>query len=721
MRWNSNHVESQKLAVHAALLHSGKIVYFSGDEHDPGRHFLGKTNITHIDSTRVYDCATGTVSAVPSPEVPMGAIAPDLFCCGQAFLGDGRLLVASGTESWTRGHVGEPDPGGHHAMGHFTGLRYTWIFDPNAAAGENPWRRVADMLPQRGRSVGGGRWYPTLVTLASGECMALSGHPSTTHTGEHNNRMIETFDPLPTPLGQWNDRGDLPTGLDVNLYPRLHLMPNGEVFCVTQIGGRCRAWQAGGGALGWRDVAPAPSDPDYHGFGTTSVLLPLLPHQSYAPRILLCGSTEPLVISPLSPMPTWAATSGPREPIRGSALRKRTHLNAVILPTMDIMITGGFDATGAVREVELYHPLDDSWTTLPAAGTASVARNYHSVALLMPDGRVWTAGGNDRGDWSYHNSAEYENQTPPRPLPTNAQDPSVDNRETLIEVFEPPYYGRPDRPQITGAPSFVGYGQTLTVSTPNANTISRVALIRAGSTTHAFNGDQRYVGLSFTRGGGQIQVAAPPNGNVAPPGTYLLFIVALIGGEAVPSVGVFVQVGQPVLKPFKEIKPEIKEVKLEVKEVKLEIKELKEVKLEVLEQKRIPDIPDPKQIREDIDPVHPGVGDPVPLLRLLAQRVDDLEGRLAQGQAFIRPEERPEVGNKLLAEDAEALLAAREAAETAARAVVTEEGKAYRAAPAEELVRGPVAGRVTIAQHGGHIQGNTPEELGAAPEEEPGG
>ena len=447
MRWNPVRVDSQKLAVHAALLHTGKIVFFSGDEHDPGRHYLGKTIGGYIDSTRVYDCATGAVSTVPSPQVPAGSVAPDLFCCGQAFLGNGRLLVAGGTESWTRGHPGDPDPGGHHAHGHFTGLRYTWFFEPNLVGSSNPWRRAADMLPQRGRTVGGGRWYPTLVTLGDGRCLILAGHPSTTHTGEHDNRMLETFNSAPAPFGQWTDRGDLPLGHTVNLYPRLHVLPNGEVFCVTPIGGRCRSWRAVRRMRPrWRDIAPIPVDTDYHGLGTTSVLLPLLPHQNYEPRILLCGSSEPLVISPFSAAPAWETTSGPRQPIRGSNSRKRIHLNAVILPTMDVMICGGFDAAGPVREVELYHPNDDSWTTLPAAGTAAVARNYHSVALLMPDGRVWTAGGNDRGDWSYHNSSQYEspgpNQPPLQPLPTNAQDPGVDNRETLIELFEPPYFSR---------------------------------------------------------------------------------------------------------------------------------------------------------------------------------------------------------------------------------------------------------------------------------------
>ena len=711
MRWDPRLVESEKLAVHAALLSTGQILMFSGDEHDPGRHFLGKTDASYIDSTRLFDGATGRVSAVGSPQVPPGALAPDLFCCGHAFLRDGRLLVAGGTESWTRGQPGDPDPAGHHAMGHFTGLRYAWAFEPESAPGVNPWKRVADMLPQRGRAVGGGRWYPTLLTLATGECLALSGHPSTTHAGgEHNNRMVEVYEASPAPLGSWRDRGDLPDGLDVSLYPRLHLLRNGEVFCVSPMDGRCWAWQSAVAAgSAWRNVAAAPADIEYHGFATTSVLLPLLPHQGYEPRVLLCGGSEPLVISPLALGAGWSPTAGPRQPIRGSSTRQRRHLNAVILPTMDVMVCGGFDAAGAVREVELYHPADDSWTTLPAEATAGVARNYHSVALLMRDGRVFTAGGNDRGDWSYHNSAEYENQTPPRPLPTTAGDPGVDNRETKIEIFEPSYHGRPDRPRITASPPGVRYGRSFTIATPDADRIGRVALIRAGSATHAFNADQRYVGLAFTRRAGALDALAPPDGNVAPPGVYLLFIVAQSGAEAIPSEGAFITVGVAPRKRFKELKPELKELKPE-------LKEHKELKLEVEELKRIPDFVDPKLIREGGDPFHDFVVDPSPLIRTLAERLDELEGRVGEGRAFIRAEERPQLEPDLADEEADALLAAREAAEAAARAAGLEEHK-YRPAPAEAFERGRQPTQQPPAARRGHeAHGRPPgDDVAATP------
>ena len=70
------------------------------------------------------------------------------------------------------------------------------------------------------------------------------------------------------------------------------------------------------------------------------------------------------------------------------------------------------------------------------------------------------------------------------------------------------------------------------------SSISSVVLVRPGSVTHAFDMDQRLVGLNFTVGNGVLNTTAPPNGSIAPPGYYLLFILNSAG---VPSLASFVQ------------------------------------------------------------------------------------------------------------------------------------------------------------------------------------
>jgi hypothetical protein len=138
----------------------------------------------------------------------------------------------------------------------------------------------------------------------------------------------------------------------------------------------------------------------------------------------------------------------------------------------------------------------------------------------MPDATVWVAGGNpQRGNYEQH-----------------------------MEIYQPAYLFTTDgsgnvipatRPTITSAPSGINYGSNFTVQTPDAANIASAVLVRAGGVTHAFNMDQRLVGMSFTvADAGDLTVTAPPNGNIAPPGYYLLF---LLNNTGVPSVASFVQ------------------------------------------------------------------------------------------------------------------------------------------------------------------------------------
>jgi hypothetical protein len=138
-----------------------------------------------------------------------------------------------------------------------------------------------------------------------------------------------------------------------------------------------------------------------------------------------------------------------------------------------------------------------------------VQRTYHSTALLLPDGRVYS-GGSDNGD----QTTDHE-----------------------IEVYSPPYLQQGVRPTITSAPSSLSYGQRFTIGTPDASSITRVALIKVESTTHATRFDERFVDLSFTIGAGRITATAPPSGTYAPPGYYYLDI---LNSSGVPAVMPFV-------------------------------------------------------------------------------------------------------------------------------------------------------------------------------------
>jgi hypothetical protein len=96
---------------------------------------------------------------------------------------------------------------------------------------------------------------------------------------------------------------------------------------------------------------------------------------------------------------------------------------------------------------------------------------------------------------------------------------------------------------IATAPESLRYGQAFSLRTPQAASIASVVLIRLGAYTHAANMEQRFVPLAFAPGDADtLDVTAPVDGNVAPPGYYLLFIV---DRDGVPSVAPFVLLGPP--------------------------------------------------------------------------------------------------------------------------------------------------------------------------------
>ncbi len=148
---------------------------------------------------------------------------------------------------------------------------------------------------------------------------------------------------------------------------------------------------------------------------------------------------------------------------------------------------------------------------------AQEVRNYHSVALLMPNGAVWVAGSN-------FNSAT-----------------GLGNRNLWIEIFEPWYFCHP-RPQITAVDPSVCAGSSFDVYTSNTSKIDQVVMVRAGSCTHNFNPDQRLVECEFeVKSATRLSVQAPPNNAVAPPGRYLVFVLT---DKRVPSEGKFIKLCQ---------------------------------------------------------------------------------------------------------------------------------------------------------------------------------
>ena len=115
-----------------------------------------------------------------------------------------------------------------------------------------------------------------------------------------------------------------------------------------------------------------------------------------------------------------------------------------------------------------------------------------------------------------------------------------DDRQHSYEIFSPPYLFKGPRPAITSAPGSAGYGTQFTVATPDAANISHAVLIAPAAVTHNFDENGRYVPLNFTQTAGGLQLTAPANGNDAPPGPYMLF---LVNSNGVPSIASWINVG----------------------------------------------------------------------------------------------------------------------------------------------------------------------------------
>ncbi|WP_170990737.1 glyoxal oxidase [Herbidospora galbida] len=510
---------AKSFAIHVALTNTGKIVIFSGDKHSK------PTDLQDVNQCELFDCASLTLKKIDAPT-------SDVFCSGHAFLSDGRLLVAGGTESWP---TDSPDPHG----GHFGGLKDAWMFNPRPGEGKPHWSREQPMK--------GGRWYPTLLTLHNGIVLALSGHPDDADAVRHQNNTMEVW------AGDgWTQLGDT-DAIDIRreppaavpplagyLYPRIFSGPRGEVFSATPIAAELSdppqlprasaSWAGPAAGVNWtrnsRPPAGIPRWDAYEGFNMPATLLPLLEEEGFRFQVLLAGGagrTSGWTIdlgTPAAPVsaPQWTVL-GPRGQ---SNARARFNSNLVLLPSGEVLLCNGVedgaDDDTAVLEPEILKNVGAGWewdqNAFPRAG---VPRNYHSTALLMPDGRVFTGGGN-----------------------IDAKPGGQEVRRLNLEIYEPWYVCR-NRPRLLNVPDRVSNGQTLNVDVRGVEPIDRLALVRCGSATHAFNSDQRYIGLiAHEVEPGRYSVKIPST-VVAVPGYYLLYACTQ---DRVPSKGVFIRIGR---------------------------------------------------------------------------------------------------------------------------------------------------------------------------------
>lgn len=476
-RWDEVPGLPQITMMHAVLLPGTSQVLFWGYGPRP-------------DQSRIFDADTGAYSR---PANQPQSLTPDenVWSNSHAYLADtaGTILAAGGFRSDHANPVLTTDT-----------ERRAFTVDPTTAS----WARVAEL--------GAARFYPTALTLADGRVLVLYGQDTTTGATQHS---LELFT-----AGVWSPLKPLP--FNYFYYPWTFLLPGGDLF-VAGPQKPARRFDPAADPVVDDPARRYPQIAPQRGVNMdgTAVLLPLRP-PGYAPRVLIAGGHPPDAARSVE----WIDLSEPA-PAAGPAERAaaspepawsllpdlhigRDKVNSVLLPDGRVLIVGGVGTLPDGGPVEIFDPED------PAAGfelgpSMRHVRGYHSTAILLPDGSVLMGGDSGGG---------------------------ADGGSTPNERYLPAYFFRP-RPTITAAPASISYGAAFTVRTPAPEAISEVVLMRPGAVTHGFDQSQRHVGCAITgRGAAGVQAFAPPDGTVAPPGHYLLF---LVGPERTPSTGAWVR------------------------------------------------------------------------------------------------------------------------------------------------------------------------------------
>jgi hypothetical protein len=472
--------------IHSVMLHDGRVLTFG--------YPLGASGSASIPAV-IWDPATRVT-------VPVAGFR-NSFCSGHTSLPDGRVLIVGG-------HIGAT-------------LRDVVLVDPATATAT----RVAE-LPEN-------RWYPTVAPLPDGSALILGGTRGvgwgddslveSTWQTYHPSQGLSARLPVPKPFSP-----HFPAGQQaVDLYPHVCVLPGGDVLVHARNTTRylnlpTRTWRT----TAHRNVS---ADSRTYPFAGAFALLALRPQENYRVRLLVSGgasgsagiatgqkgqhsaaspalaSAEVLDLGAATP--GWASVAPMRQ--------ARFMHDLVTLPDGTVFCVGGNAVghadvgTGPTLVPELYNPANNTWSNLPAC---RVARGYHATALLLADGRVMIAGKD--GDF---------------------QGTGLRYAENRVEIYSPPYLFRGARPEMASAPTEISFQShfdiDLTGATNSAD-IREVVLVACGSSTHSMNFQQRLVELTFTRvNGSRLRAVAPPDGFVAPPGGYMLFV---LNNALVPSV-----------------------------------------------------------------------------------------------------------------------------------------------------------------------------------------
>lgn len=460
--------------VAAAVLKNNKVLFWSS--YDASTWTGGGPAQTQ---TVVYDLATKSATQVQVSET-----AHDMFCPGTAMLADGRVHVSGGQTS-----------------------PRTSIYDPTQGT-LGTWTAGKNMNVARG--------YNGAALTSTGKVFTVGGSWSG-NAGQ--DKKGELWSPA---TNSWTALNGIPSSTIVGPDPYGIFAGDNHAWLFSVEGGKL--FHAGPSAqMNWFSTNGSGSYTSAGYRGTAGYTMNGNAVMYDVRRILTLGGAPAYVYAaPTARAYTIDITSGVKVRQTGSMSYARTYSNGVALPDGSVFVAGGqayarpFTDTTPVLHGEIWQPSTGTFSLL---ASEAIPRTYHSLAVLVPDGRVLVGGGGLCGV-------------------------GCDSNHYDFEFYSPPYMFGPDgrdafRPAITAAPDAATYNTQVSVTTSTA--VTSFVLVRMGAATHAINNDQRRVPLSIaSQSGTSYVVRTPTSSGIATPGYYMLFALDAAG---VPSVAKIIRVG----------------------------------------------------------------------------------------------------------------------------------------------------------------------------------
>ncbi|KAH8807678.1 hypothetical protein F5884DRAFT_673669, partial [Xylogone sp. PMI_703] len=476
--------------------------------------FTEKYGSGEPNGTGAYELDLSEISNFTAAWRTMTGMDTDVFCSAGLTLPDkaGRQVTV----------------GGWAGQSNF-GIRLYWPDGSDGVPGKNEWQEDPSVL-----SLQVPRWYPSAMVMANGSIMIIGGEigsndaeqptlellpatgvpDSSTYNGYSNTTVYLEFLDQTAPFNLYPYVCVVPSGIFVAYYNQARILDE-VTFQTKKI---------------LPQIPAAVNDPTggrTYQLEGTMVLLPQ--HAPYTDLlgVLICGGSTSGGGYPIDNcVSTQPEAENPVWTIERMPSRRVMPCMAGLPDGTYVIVNGaqhgvaGFGLAGDPNyNAVLYDPRKPVNQRMSVMANTTVARLYHSEAIVLVDGRVLISGSDPTGDYTQ----------PPGNFP----------EEYRVEVFTPPYLlsGLP-RPTFTLSSKTWAYGESISF-TVTSGTASAVSMLGSVVSTHGNAMGQRTLFPAFSCNGNTCTVEAPPNAHVAPPGWYMVFVL----DGPTPAVGQFIQLG----------------------------------------------------------------------------------------------------------------------------------------------------------------------------------